>query len=234
MTLPDPPICIDYSAQNDRWSVGHERFVRAMRDRRYALFFYWGPFGHANNSAKISEVNDLIDSFDWLSVKRNDPYPAFTNASTDSRLPWPDDLKRVDSGQINAFFRWETLRDTSETAEMKLFLVSPRDLNTRFEVPAVAHADVTLRRLQKFRLQPDTAFRWTFGAATGQRKTNAQGLITIPGLSITSDSTTLKIHAGGSKAPAASEPPRAPPCRWQGLAYRQGEARRPGANRACY
>src|SRR5258705_1611756 len=30
--LPEPPVCIDYSAQNDGWSVGHERFVKAMND----------------------------------------------------------------------------------------------------------------------------------------------------------------------------------------------------------
>ena len=24
MTLPDPPICLDYSAQNDDWSLGHD------------------------------------------------------------------------------------------------------------------------------------------------------------------------------------------------------------------
>ncbi len=85
VSLPDPPICIDYSAQNDGWSVGHDRFARAMNDRKYALFFYWGPFGHANNSAKIMEVNDLIDSFDWLSVKKNEAYPECHKVSPVSR-----------------------------------------------------------------------------------------------------------------------------------------------------
>ena len=96
--LPDPPVCVDYSAQNDGWSAGHERFVNAMNERRYALYFYWGPFGHANNSAGIMKVNDLIDSFDWLGVKKNEPYAAFTNASSNSKLPWPDDLKNAASG----------------------------------------------------------------------------------------------------------------------------------------
>ncbi len=206
VTLPDPPICIDYSAQNDRWSAGHGRFVRAMRDRRYALFFYWGPFGHANNSAQIMTVNDLIDSFDWLSVKRNEPYPAFTSASTDSTVPWPDDLKSADSGQINAFFRWKTLSDTVDRAEMELFLVSPRDLDTRFEIPAVARVDVTLRRLQNFKLQPGTAFRWSFGKANGESNADAQGLITIPGVRVTGDSTTLRIRSGSLKTAATSQP----------------------------
>ena len=68
--LPDPPIVINYSAQNDGWSVGHDLFAKSMENRRYALFFYWGPFGHANNHSRISKVNDLINSFDWLEVRK--------------------------------------------------------------------------------------------------------------------------------------------------------------------
>ena len=38
------------------------------------------------------KVNDLINSFDWLSVKKNEAYPVFTDASTNDPLPWPDQL----------------------------------------------------------------------------------------------------------------------------------------------
>ena len=73
-------------------------FVKAMNERKYALFMYWGPFGHANNHANIMKVNDLINSFDWLSVKKNEPYPVFTNASTNDPLPWPDQTHRQEGG----------------------------------------------------------------------------------------------------------------------------------------
>src|SRR5205814_2116472 len=130
--IPDPPVAVDYSAQNDGWSVGHERFVKAMNDRKYALYFYWGPFGHANNSAQIKKVNDLIDSFDWLSVRKNEAYPVFTNATGNSKLPWPDQLKEKAAGQVNAFFRWKNLSDTKDKLEMSLYLSSPEDLKTTF------------------------------------------------------------------------------------------------------
>lgn len=110
-------MVVDYSAPNDGWSAGHERFVIAMNERKYALYFYWGPFGHANNSAQILKVNDLIDSFDWLSVRKNEPYIAFTNANCNSPLPWPDDLKNTKAGQVNAFFRWKNLADSPEKFE---------------------------------------------------------------------------------------------------------------------
>ena len=191
--LPEPPVCVDYSGQNDGWSAGHERFVKAMNDRKYALYFYWGPFGHANNSAQIMKVNDLIDSFDWLGVKKNEPYAAFTNASGNSKLPWPDDLKDAAPGQVNAFFRWKNISDTADKSAMSLFLVSAADLKTKFEIPKEASADVTLRRLQNFQLKPGDVFKWTFGTAKGEGKADAQGLITIAGLKITSEPATLGI-----------------------------------------
>ena len=125
-----------------------------MNERKYALFMYWGPFGHANNHANIMKVNDLINSFDWLSVKKNESYPVFTNASTNDPLPWPDQLGDKKSGQINAFFRWKNVRDTPDAIETTLFLVKPADLKTTFTIPTESTADVSLRRLQMLRVAP--------------------------------------------------------------------------------
>ena len=191
--LPDPPVVVDYSAQNDGWSLGHERFVSAMNERKYALYFYWGPFGHANNSAEIMKVNDLINSFDWLKVAKNEAYPVFANASANSKLPWPDDLKNKAAGQVNAFFRWKNGSDTSDKFTMTLFLVSAADLKTKFEIPKEESADVTLRRLQSFQIKAGDAFKWTFGAAKGEGKADAEGLITIPGLKITAEPAELTV-----------------------------------------
>ena len=191
--FPDPPIVIDYSAQNDGWSAGHDLFARAMNDRRYALFFYWGPFGHANNHSRISKVNDLINSFDWLEVRRNEAYPAFTNSSTNDEIPWPGDVKNKASGQVNAFFRWKNLSDTADKLEMSLFLVTPQLLETTFDIPGSSTADVSLRRIQNLGIKPGGTFKWSFGKAKGKGKADAAGLISIAGLKITAQPTTLAI-----------------------------------------
>ena len=196
VVLPEPPICVDYSAQNDGWSVAHDRFVKAMNERKYALYFYWGPFGHANNSASIMKVNDLINSFDWLSVKRNEVYPVFTNASTNDALPWPDHTADQHAGQVNAWFRWKTVRDTPAAVELLLFLVKPADLQTRFTIPAEATADVSLRRLQALRVAPGETVRWTFGAASGEVQADATGCVTVPGLKLAAEPVTLSISKG--------------------------------------
>ncbi len=194
LKLPDPPVAVDYSAQNDGWSFGHERFVKAMNDRKYALYFYWGPFGHANNSAQILKVNDLINSFDWLSVKRNEAYPVFANATGNNPLPWPDQLKEKAPGQVNAFFRWKNLSDAKEKLEMSLFLTTPENLKTTFAIPGEASADVSLRRIQGLQAKPGESLQWTFGAAKGELKVDAEGVPTIPGLRISGKPETLTIR----------------------------------------
>lgn len=193
LTLPDPPIAIDYSAQNDGWSRGHDTFVKAMNERKYPLFLYWGPFGHANNHANIMKSNDLINSLDWLSIKKNESYPVFTNASTNDPLPWPNELTDKKSGQINAFFRWRNVSDTPDKVETMLFLVKPSDLKTSFPIPAEATADVSLRRLQMLRIAGGAKVRWTYGTASGEAQADAGGCVTIAGLKILAEPTTLTV-----------------------------------------
>jgi len=210
VTLPDPPVVIDYSAQNDSWSKGHDMFVKAMNERRYALFFYWGPFGHANNHEEIMKVNDLINSFDWLSVKKNEAYPVFTNASTNDPLPWPDRLTDKKPGQVNAFFRWKNVRDAQDAIEMSLFLARPSELKTTFVIPAEATADVSLRRLQTMRVAPGETVRWAFGGAKGEVQADTVGCVTIPRLKISAEPATLSVGkvkqgtAPGLPAPGAA------------------------------
>jgi len=191
--IPDPPIVVDYSAPNDNWAQGHDSFAKAMNERKYPFFLYWGPFGHANNHENIMKVNDLINSFDWLNVKKNEAYPVFTNASTNDPLPWPDQLSDKKSGQVNAFFRWKILADTPSALEMSLFLVKPAELKTTFTIPAEATADVSLRRLQMLKIAPGEKVRWTFGGASGEATADTTSCVTLPRLKLTAESVTLSI-----------------------------------------
>ena len=206
LVIPDPPICVNYSAQNDGWSVGHGEFFRAMENRRYALMLYWGPFGHANNSERIKTVNDLIDSFDWLSVRKDEAYPVFTRASGNSALPWPDNLKSKAAGQVNGFFRWKSREDTADALSVSLFLATRENLKTRFSIPEEVVADVSIRRIQDFRLSAGEKFHWEFGKIKGEGRVDEQGLITIPELRITGRPVTLRIQRGQKSEPVSRVP----------------------------
>lgn len=191
--LPEPPIVVDYSAPNDNWAKGHDEFAAAMNARKYPLLMYWGPFGHANNHAQILKVNDLINSFDWLSVKKNELYPVFTNASTNDALPWPAKLDDKSPGQINAFFRWQDAAETIDSVTITLSLLTPERLKTSFTIPTESTADVTLRRLQQCKFAPGDKVAWSFGAAHGTATVDAEGVVTAPQLKITAEPTVLTL-----------------------------------------
>ena len=190
--MPDPPVCIDYSAPNDAWSEGHNKFYRFMRENKYQLFGYWGTFGHANDNSVMLAKNDLIHSFDWLSVRRNQAYPVFTNAGTDDPNPWEHPEAAEKSGQVNAFLRWKNMSDRKDSFSMKLFIDA--NIETSFPIPMQTSADVTLRRLQNFRLAPYEQVEWSFGAQNGTAKTDARGLLSLPKLIISRTESVLKLR----------------------------------------
>ena len=193
--LPDPPPFVDYSAPNDKWALGHERLFAAAQARKWQGFFFWGAFGHANNDPVMLRENDLIHAFDWLAVRRCDPYPAFTQASTDNPCPWPDNLETKTPGQVNGFFRWSAATATVDRVEMDLFLASDATLKSRiFSVPASARADVTLRRIGAFKVAAGDTIDWTFGAQRGTCVVRDDGLVTARGLDIHQQPARLVVR----------------------------------------
>jgi len=191
MTLPDPPILVDYSSPLDKkWSFGHERLVEMMRERKYAFYFYWGAFGHANSDPKMLEKNDLIHSFDWIGVKKSDIYPVFTEATSDTPSAWPLAEPPAETpGQFNAFFRWREATDSTDGAQVTLYLA---DLKSKhFATPASATATVTLRRLRNLKAKPGDRFDWTYGEHKGELTVGEDGLLSVPGLETVRDPRTL-------------------------------------------
>lgn len=195
-TIPDPPIAIDYSAQNDTWSAGHEILYRGMNDRRYQIFGYWGAFGHANDDAIMETQNDLIHSFPFTSVRKNEAYPVFTNASSNDPIPWPDNLSSEAAGQINAFFRWTVVEDSADRFAVELRLLKPEEWSTRFAMPEEAFADVLIRRLQNFTLTPGEGFRWAYGEASGTGAADNSGHPAVDHLSVSRTPMLLVLTKG--------------------------------------
>ena len=196
-TIPDPPIVVDYSAQNDYWSYGHDLLYAAMRERKYAIMGFFGPFGHENNDEKMTAVNDLIHAFDIGSVHLGEAYPAFVGATTDDALPWKDCVGIEGderSGQINAFFRWEVLADEADRFEIALRLLRPDEWESRFEFPTASVADVTMRRLQKFRLASGERFAWEYAGKSGECTADESGVPTVERLEVVREPRTLVLR----------------------------------------
>ena len=196
--IPDPPVVVDYSAQNDMWSTGHEFLYKGMREKRYALYGYWGEFGHENNHAKIAEHNDLVHAIPVLDMKLHEAYPVFTNANTDDKNPWENKDNCDTAGQVNGFFRFENVSDTETEFAMKLWLLSPTEWETRVEIPEKATADILIRRIQKFNLVPGEEFGWSFTTDSGETisgksKADDAGKPVIEGITVMQTAQVLKI-----------------------------------------
>ena len=191
--LPDPPVVLDYSSQTDMWSTGHEVLYRGMRDKKYALYGFWGKFGHENNHNIIMEHNDLIHALPVLEIKKNEAYPVFTNASTDDKNPWEYPEEAPDAGQVNGFFRFENVRDTDDVFEMKLWLVTPEECETRVTLPESSVCDLLIRRIQGFKLGTCERFAWRFGDDLGKGVADLDGHPEIPSLKVTNKVQTLTL-----------------------------------------
>ena len=193
-SIPEPPVVVDYSAQNDVWSTGHEKLYHGMEAEKYALVGYFGPFDHENNTAAIRKVNDLVLTFDALSVRKNEAYPAFTNASCNDPIPWKDNIKSELFGQVNAFFRYRNREDTEAGFSMELWLADSSELQTKHPLPDTAETDITLRRVQRFAVKPGEAVRYQFGDASGIVKADETGHITVEGLTVTQKKQQLILY----------------------------------------
>lgn len=192
--LPDPPICLDYSAPNDSWSAHHEYLFRGMEARKYSYIAYWGNFGHANLDEVVGQYNDLFNTFDWTSARKDEAYPVFTNATTDDPIPWPKCEPDAPAGQRGAYFRWRVATDEENEFAIDLRLASEEELRSKiFTPPTSAVADVTLRRLQRFHAEPLEEVEWNYGDLCGKVKSDETGLVTIPSLPISDAVMTLKL-----------------------------------------
>jgi len=213
--FPDPPPLFNISSQADTYALGQENLLKFCEDNRYFLAFAWGPFGH---TADVSLANLAVYEYPWLSIRKNEAYPAFTHATTDNRYPGYLNTTVPDqNGQINGYFRWQNIEDASRNFEMELRLVTKDELSRPVETPREAIADITPRRLQRFAIGQGTAYQWQVTRAekvlqSGKVTADASGVLTIPSVTISDTPSRLKIApdkaTGGSVAPAAADKPR--------------------------
>lgn len=224
----DPPFLVDWSGSDDAWSRDHDVLYRNMSRFRFGMVGWWGDYGHCGSIAEARRKNDLVETFPWLEIRKNEAYPAFTSASTDDALPWPQEswrdsgktttrggIETVDAGltpragcatngQVNAWFRWKVMADTPEAFEIELRIGDAQEIPTaRFERPSVSYVDVTPRRIQNFR--PSTGkVRWTFGALSGVVAKDARlGVFTIPHIPVTQAPTVLRMVAAPADTPVS-------------------------------
>ena len=199
--VPDPPILVNFSAPNDNWSKDQEKLIAYFKDRKFPLVFAWGPHGHQSSVAGYHPAAQL---FPWRSIRKNEAYPVFSNASTDKNYPGFKNATGGDeSGQIGAFFRWETITDTPGNFQIDLRLVNKTELRpalkAEIDLPNTAQTAVSFRRLQSFRTEAGQSYQWSLSREgetlqSGAAKADEAGLLTIGKLQLNDQSARLEVR----------------------------------------
>lgn len=190
--LPDPPVLVDFSAQNDTWSKTQPELLRASAFGHLPLILAWAPFGHTAFSTIVGQYpQDAVTlEFPWMEIRKNAAYPVFTNATSNQRSPWEGSAGNFDeSGQLNAYFRWKNEQDKNSKFAITLWLAHPIVKNPPV-MPEQSTTDVTLRRLQAFQVVQGKTYAWRLMRdgkveASGKISPNAANLLTIPRITVT-------------------------------------------------
>ena len=196
-TFPEPPPVINFSSYIDRWSKGQEDFLSFMERNKYLTIYHWSQFPHTNIA---TETDSVVLDFPWLDIVNNQAYPAFTNATKNQKYPGFKNTQSGDQkGQINAFFRWKNITDRPEAFEMELRLVSKDELKHVVDIPRESTTDITLRRLQRFRIREGVNYTWRMirdgnVLQSGPVTCDDKGIITIRGVTVSGNPAVLTIE----------------------------------------
>jgi hypothetical protein len=200
-----------------RWGPSIRLLSQWMQDGRHLAVMTYGE-----HVSWYDDYHPAFLAFPWWEIRRNEAYPVFTNASTDGRRPNDSDKGRGDDKkdlwQVNAYFRWRNVEDARDRFAIELRLVTKDEMVeaarvaghapgkgkgpiTLFEPPKESTADVTLRRLQEFRVAAGRTYRWWLArgggtVASGEATADALGLLTVPRVTVTPAPTRLVVERG--------------------------------------
>ena len=164
-----PPM-ITFNGKNDTVVGWAEKipFYRAMEEDHQCGFFFWDSRSHGGRG--LAEWQPMQDP-KWLYRFRLDQsFIAFSNASCDDN---PGD-GHADSGAtygtINGYLDWErdTIVDTTDRYEVTIRLVGLKSVYGIVPAPKSATVDVTPRRLQRFSVIPEQAYKFQNITVSGQ------------------------------------------------------------------
>lgn len=141
----ETPFISHSNATNDpaiSWAQAWQ-VTKVMHETKRPMNYLWGQGYH-------SQPVEVID----LPLRLHQSLPAFTDFSLDQALGTTPENTSL-SGQINRYARWNpaTIQDTPAGWSVELYL----DFSSPVES---AVATVTPRKLQKFRVEPNTHYHW--------------------------------------------------------------------------
>jgi hypothetical protein len=199
----DFPIILMFARKGDDaipWGQMPPFFAALDASEHIGGIVYWCQGDHVsgeNPSEVFSEWSSEEEYQDWIyQFVRNQSYPILSRFSLNDNPGNGDPADGDLRGGFNRFPRWDsdTVVDTADRWEMSLRLHAAAPVST-------ARADVTLRRLQGLDHTPGTHYAWENRQQTantviqsGTVLADANGLITLPDVSLTKDGNRIVIR----------------------------------------
>ncbi len=208
-----PPIVL-FSGKRDEIIGWGEKppFYAAMESARQGGAYFWDGRDHIGiSTAYYSPAQDPARVLEW---RTNVSWPAFSRASDDGDPGWGAAADGDSVGSIHGALEWDPPVDVASTWSVRL---RTRALATRdglLPAPSLVTADVTPRRLQRFKIVPNALFSCAVIGAGGESlwqghiASDALGLLTVPAVPITPAGVDLRIaHFGSLDAGGEGAPP---------------------------
>jgi poly(3-hydroxybutyrate) depolymerase len=210
--LPDPPVICDFSSQEDGWANTEPPLVYAAEYGHLPFVLTWGRFGHATFAERMfPETKCQVGlAFPYLEVRKNEAYAVFTHATCNDVCPWINGPVEFNiNGVMNAYFRWKAVEDTPASFKIQVWIAHPtipgptaaegQPPGENITMPDRATADVTPRRLQRFKVTPGSAYTWTATqdgkvVASGSVTPDLANLLTLPKIPLGLGPTEISIH----------------------------------------
>ncbi|MFN8586566.1 MAG: hypothetical protein U0704_02105 [Candidatus Eisenbacteria bacterium] len=178
-------------------------FFQAMRENRLGGTWYWDSRAHydASNTAEWWPVQR-----DWTQLYRyrlDRSYPALSNCSVDGDPGDGTTLTGDATGSINGAVDWNDGDIVDEPARWEITLRT-RPLSTlsgEVPAPALAHVDVTPRRLQQFLVTTRVGYHYDAYdqethtlVASGDLSADSLAVLTLPQVPVTPAGTRLVLQ----------------------------------------
>ena len=194
------PIIFSFCGKNDA-NVGWQEkiaFFDSLKSTRHGGFHFWSMTDHVQVFYNSPWQSSFPNFSFFLRYRTNLSYPAFSNCTLNNNpgngIPSSGDP----IGTINGHLDWnDNIVDLANRWEITLKL---KDLSTIYGAdiaPDSGISDVTLRRLQLFKVPPRSTINWE------NRRNNIavqrasfmydSGLVTIPGVKVYKDSSRLAV-----------------------------------------
>ncbi len=174
----DPPVLVNFSSHNDNWSKTQPALLNLSDWAKIPMVLSWGPFRHNSYDTPIMKYDlcRVALAFPWMDIRKNEAYPVFRNSTVDQKSPWEGEVGKFDDqGQKNAYFRWSNELDNVNSFKMKIWIDHPDIGNSDLIMPENAKTEITIRRLQKFKIEKGNKYEWSL---VRNGKTQLTGIIT--------------------------------------------------------